>query len=222
MAIAFDAASGDFVNPGTSLTFSHTCSGSDRFLVVGVTCDPDTPATGVTFNGDAMTLQESHRQGTTRVLQMWVLNNPDAATGDIVVTGGTNAFIGGTAASYTGVNQTGQPEVEAEEGATADTLEVNITTSTDNAWTVMVGKTEAGSIGAGASTTKRDDDGIAITGIFDSNGAITPAGATALTFTSPSSQDISGIIISLAPSGAAATTSLPPRHRAWRFFQGKR
>jgi hypothetical protein len=62
-AVAFDNATDlGIVNPGTSLSHSHTVSGSNRVLLVGVFGDSigtDTSCskiTGVTYNSVAMTL----------------------------------------------------------------------------------------------------------------------------------------------------------------------
>lgn len=209
MAIAFDAASGGFENPNTSLTFSHTCTGSDLVLFVGVTCSlNDNVVTGVTYNGDAMTLvRKNTPNGTTRWLYLWKLISPDTGTHDVVVSSSENTFIGATSASYTGCDQTTNPEASADDSTTGTGDTSTITTLTDNAWAGMVASAESGTIAAGASTTKRDDDTIAITGIFDSNGAVTPAGNRSLAYTCGSSFDIHSIIYSIKPAGTSDTVS---------------
>ena len=62
MAIAFDAATdGGNVNPGTTLTFAHTCTGSLGLLVVGFNGDNIGGAddvSSVTYNGVALTLAD--------------------------------------------------------------------------------------------------------------------------------------------------------------------
>ena len=57
--IAFDATANGQDSNVASLTWSHTCTGSDLVLIVGVSTrggDGDAVPTGVTYNGVAMTL----------------------------------------------------------------------------------------------------------------------------------------------------------------------
>jgi hypothetical protein len=63
MAIAVDATSQDHSATATSLTFSHTCSGSNRILFVGIVGDITTDTvTGVTYAGVSMTLVGKNKQ----------------------------------------------------------------------------------------------------------------------------------------------------------------
>jgi hypothetical protein len=93
---------------GTTLTWSHALgSGTNRLLMAHVsTANFGVTTTGVTFNGDAMTLvhAEAHSQGEA---SLWRLIAPDTGTHDIVAT-----FSAATSAkhsisvSYTAVDQT--------------------------------------------------------------------------------------------------------------------
>ena len=65
MAIAYDATANGTNAPATGpLTFSHTCSGSNRFLVVGIATFSGDIITGVTYNSVALELKS---------LQEWII-----------------------------------------------------------------------------------------------------------------------------------------------------
>lgn len=56
MAIAFDATTTSSLGSAvTSITFSHTCTGSNRILFVCTANNGGANVTGVTYNGVAMT-----------------------------------------------------------------------------------------------------------------------------------------------------------------------
>jgi hypothetical protein len=110
MALAVDAfSSGNAVSTDT-LTFSHTCTGSDLHLRVGVSIWQvgSESVSSVTFNGAAMSLVPSGTadSGAARA-ELWYLINPDAVTGNVVITL-TSAALGilGGAVSFTDAHQT--------------------------------------------------------------------------------------------------------------------
>ena len=207
-AIAFDAAT-DGENNGFStstLSFSHTTSGSNRLLIVGVAGDGTTDdcsggGNGVTFNGDAMTLvDKAQHTGQSRWTYAFLLVNPDAGAHTVLVTCGSTHFIGAVAVSYTGTAQTGQPDASNTNSGDngGGTLTTSVTTVEDNSWTVLLAHDDGGVLTAGTGSTLRvDDAAFSIVGIFDSNGPHTPAGSE--------SMDISGagaratVIVSIAP-----------------------
>ncbi len=109
MAIVFDAKStGGAANGNSSVTFSHTCTGSNLALFVGVTRDQAGTAS-VTYNGVAMTLiyDIEHDVGpSTPKVALFGLKNPSTGANNVVASfGGTH---GGSAisVSFTGVDQT--------------------------------------------------------------------------------------------------------------------
>ena len=114
MAIAEDATSSATASSSSSLTFSHTCTGSERLLLVAVShvvIFDDVPGTqSVTYNGVSMTSIASTNisTGFGRVLtQLFRLVAPATGAHDIVVTFSKTAYLGPTCAiSYTGVDQT--------------------------------------------------------------------------------------------------------------------
>lgn len=206
MAIALDSSpAGSFVNPGTSHTQSHTCSGSDRALVVGVVANTADTVTGATYSGVSMTLVD---KGTSsgRWNYLFYLSAPATGANNIVVSSSESTFIEVNSASYTGVSQSGQPEVFGKNttAGAATSKSLSLTTVTDNAWMVMSGAGQSGSLAAGSSTTLR---GTGLIGaMLDSGGAVTPAGSRTLTVTQGSSSDMSCVGAVLAPSAGGGSS----------------
>lgn len=201
MAIAFDAKSN-----GITQTVAHTCTGNNLILVVGFityrVAGTANSVTGVTYNGVLMTQAGvlTRSGGTSEYQYLYYLVNPSTGTNNIVVsTSNTLDSFGMSSASYTGVNQIGQPDSYVTSPVTADT-QVTTTTTTiaDNCW--LAGFFTVDTVGAwiaGANTTLRDGT---INEIFvDSNGAKTPVGVYSLVATHALGQ-CSGQMISISPA----------------------
>lgn len=121
MAIAFDAASSAGNKEVTSLTWSHTCSGADRLLIV----TPGSNNAGgagpapsyVTYNGTTLTWLLTQQSGVT--LDMWYAIAPATGANNITVVYPTAPkFMSGTAVSFTGVDQTTPVNANAQGGGT--------------------------------------------------------------------------------------------------------
>src|SRR4051794_29203748 len=115
MAIAHDASSDSSGQDGTlvtSLTWSHTCTGSNLVLLVGFVAsdgtDADRVIQSITYNGVGMT-QAVLNDDTARDLTAGIYYLVAPATGahNIVITfnGGTVTDCGGVGVSFTGVDQ---------------------------------------------------------------------------------------------------------------------
>lgn len=102
----------------TTTSWSHTCTGADRFLfvVVGVATAPVGRVTGVTYNSVSLTKAWDASQSGVRQTSGWYLVNPTTSSNtiEITVSESTSALVA-IATSYTGVNQS-EP---AGSGATA-------------------------------------------------------------------------------------------------------
>lgn len=209
MAIALDASSHSRVSGATSLTFAHTCTGSQRALVLSVVGETTDVITGATYNGVAMTLVRKGASGG-RYLYAFYLNAPATGANNIVVSASGAAFIEGNAASYTGVSQSGQPEASSVfAGSTgATSFATSVTTVTANAWVVLAALGQAGTITAGSGTTLRATD--LVGGILDSGAAIATPGSTTLNHNQASSNAIGGIALSLAPGGSGSISFTEP------------
>lgn len=101
MAIAVDAtSSGQITSAGTTLTISHTCTGSDLVLVVSVITSAGSDPSSVTYNSVAMT----KAVGDTTTTSIWYLANPATGANNVVVTHGSSVKMGAGCISFTGAN----------------------------------------------------------------------------------------------------------------------
>jgi len=109
--VAFDAVSSGN-GTGATVTVSHTCTGSNRVLIVDAALgiNPDTRTLTATYNGVSMTslgLRHSNDQ-SSGYIEKFILINPDSGTHDIVVTrsgtGTPTLIVGGM--SFNGASQT--------------------------------------------------------------------------------------------------------------------
>ena len=113
MALAFDAKSdSDGYTNAASVTWSHTCTGSNLGLVVGDGGWHPSGHTvsGVTYNAVALTARAtSALSGGDDQASCWTLINPASGANNVVVsiTNGGSGDAGGTVAtSFTGAHQT--------------------------------------------------------------------------------------------------------------------
>ena len=207
MALAVDTqATGGQTTTTATLTWAHTCTGSNLILIVGLTEEGTYSVTGITYNGVAMTLGKGGTGGAGYGRpDLWYLINPATGANNVVITHSTTTNrLTGVSVSYTGAKQSGQPDASASNNvASVTTMTTTLTSIADNSWTVMMADTSAAGETAGAGTTLRQA-GSDASDIWDSNGAITPAGSTSLiiNFTSGNA---GSAMISIAP--AAAETS---------------
>ncbi len=109
MALAIEATSNS--NGSSSpLTWSHTCAGSERLLVVGVAMNPGSSGSvsGVTYNGAALTPAGlAIGDASDDEVSFWNLIAPATGTNNIIVTvsGSVSGMVAG-AVSFTGAHQT--------------------------------------------------------------------------------------------------------------------
>jgi hypothetical protein len=111
MAITQDAVSADQSQGAAgSLTFSHTCAGLDRLLLVCIAVISTTSVSSVTYAGVAMTraIYEDGGLTTGGQSQIWYLAAPTLGTNNVVIT--WSFALAGTkkakSISFTGVDQT--------------------------------------------------------------------------------------------------------------------
>jgi len=219
MAIAIDATALKDYTPGptTALTCSTLTigSGSNRYLfVVGHSNVGDT-VTGITWNGVSMTQLSKKVCLAGDCIYIYGLANPDSGNHNIVMSSSSSSYMGILAASYTGVNQTGQPDAVATGSAASVTsLTSTVTTIADNCWLLAVYRWDgAQALSAGTNSYLRVtlDPGLN-DALLDSNAAQTPAGSKSLQGTIVSANNMNYCIISFAPYSA-------PPAATHRFFQ---
>jgi hypothetical protein len=201
MAIAFDTATdGGFIASPGPLTWSHTCSGTNRILWVGCFGNFGGGSgliSGVTYAGVAMTQIATALVSGDRWIYLFCLEGTALGANNIVVSG-TADFMGGAAASYNSAAQAGQPDATAHSSPGPNTaLTQSVTTVAANCWAILVVRSSGGGTAAGSGTTLRE---FGASGIFigDNNGPVSAATTVnmTVTFTSGSS---AAIIASFAP-----------------------
>jgi hypothetical protein len=103
--VAVDSFEGANASSTSSLSWSHTCSGSNRVLIVGVVVNASTDlVAGVTFNGAALTACGAAVVNGSVATKQYYLANPDAGAHNVVISLSTPANVGGVATSFTGSN----------------------------------------------------------------------------------------------------------------------
>ena len=105
--IGIDATSGTKSAYSGNCSWSHTCSGTKRILIVVVSNKDNQTANGCSYNGIAMTRQVHVTKGSGSYyrggnLQIYYLVNPDLGTHTVQVNGGNEQCCFAT--SLTGVN----------------------------------------------------------------------------------------------------------------------
>ena len=117
-------------------TWSHTVANEDnRALVVGVQAYNQHP-TGVTYNGDALTQAQATNNGIA-YSSIWYRANPDVGTANISVDFSGVAYGRAGGISFYGVDQGSLPDSSAaEQGTSATTNVLNITTNADNCYII--------------------------------------------------------------------------------------
>lgn len=108
MTLAVDSAVEGFDGYSASPSWSHTCSGSDRLLLVCIAYQRASGyVSGVTYNGVAMTMvaRADGVGGIDPTAEIWKLSNPATGTNTVAVSSGTSAVSLGGSVSFTGANQ---------------------------------------------------------------------------------------------------------------------
>ena len=208
MAIARDANSNGNAS-ATSLTFSHTCGGANRLLLVGVTTYGGAAVdivTGITYNGTSLTkIDHQNCNALAPTAHLYYLIAPSTGANNIVISTSLTGLIIGIGASYTGCKQTGQPDGTSKNntgGATS--LSSSITTTADNSWmtamfTVNNGTSPTASAGS-SILVNETGSGQNSNCFLDSNGAKTPAGSYSIGLTWTSSNRAAIVAASISPS----------------------
>ena len=171
---AFESASNSGYQAAQSTySWSHVCSGDNRFLAVDVALlSAGSTVSSITYNGVDLSLLVGISTVTSlgRV-ECWGLANPASGSNTIVVTLSGTIASAGTAVSYSGVHQVSPTEGtnsnQATNGASAADATVDITSVADQCWihaavatgdtTITAGQTTRNNVtGAGGSGADED------------------------------------------------------------------
>src|SRR5262245_11888652 len=192
MAIAFDA----YTYNGAVSTWTHTCTGTNRVLIVAGMDGGTAGPSAVTYNGVALTIRASFKPtGGDRFIWLATLQDPPTGAHAVVVT--PNADCYAHSISYTGatVGTYGQATVSGT------SLAVSLAHQ-DQAWLVALARVGGTTMTGGVNATVRrsSTSGVPATlAIFDSNGPLTGAGTDAIGFTCSASDAMGEIAVALAP-----------------------
>lgn len=125
-----------------AISWTHTCKGSNRLLVVAVGirgADNNAAVSSITYNSVALTkLIEVPFNGAQLRLELWYLTNPatSANTVSVTLTANTSGALGGGAISFNGIAQPslGAYSIGTQETGGGVSITTNITTGSDNSW----------------------------------------------------------------------------------------
>lgn len=209
MSIAFDTSTKAAQVNSNSLTYSHTCTGSNRILFVTIQGQINSDnVTGVTYAGTSMILVDKDLYPTNgRWSYLYYLVAPTTGANNIVISANATIFMGSAAASYTGVNQSTPIDASTKNTtSSASSLTTTLTTTTNNCWTVMGNANGIGnSTGGGSGTTLRQTDGSGYA-LFDSNGPVS-TGSTSLISQFSGSGPMVQIMAAFRPVAGATVNS---------------
>lgn len=138
MALSFDAATtGSITVASSSGSFSHTCSGINRILFVGVSVSGANGISSVTYNGVSMTLVASIANGTNGEASIWYLISPTSGSNSVSVTasGTTGGAVIG-AVSLNGSHQSSPIGATNTATGTSTNPSTSVTTAEDNDWII--------------------------------------------------------------------------------------
>ena len=176
MAIAFDAAANGRVTD-TSLTFAHTCTGTDLILFVGVGIrnQSNDIVSSITYNGVSMTRVPTNGYVAETTgndsAYLYYLINPATGANNVVITISESQDMMGVSTSYTGARQSSQPDASNKStSAGTDTITTSITPVASNCWAVTVEVNDADFPAGGTNVTERTQN--SVTGIGDTHGII--------------------------------------------------
>lgn len=218
-AIARDANSQAFVAANTTITASHTITGTQTLLLVYLVSVTSIDDDACTYNGTSMTkLNELDFTADGTDQYVFGLINPASGTHTISCTDGTTDTKLLVGSSYTGVKQTGLPDSAPTPNSSllAINLTQNFTTIADNSWTFIGGR-------AGGATGVSADSGSSLivkvashpqTAAFDA-GPITPAGSKSMAINSSGDGNVkmATVGVSFAPFAASVSS-----FNFWQFF----
>jgi hypothetical protein len=108
--VGMDTTTSGQTTGGSSITISHTTSGTNRLMLVGISINNDGSETvsSVTWKGtENLSLFDTVSNADDARVEIWQLVNPSTGTGDVVITFSASLQQGAVAGvtTFTGVNQ---------------------------------------------------------------------------------------------------------------------
>lgn len=213
-AIAFDASRVEADNGGGTgdISFSFTTTGSDRLLWAYVWSPNLTGTQTSSYAAVAMTkTANSPFDANSNRYDMFYLAAPTSGANTWLGINDGSYLIIGSCISYSGCRQTSIPDAsDTSTTASGTSLTSTVTTVADNCWTVLFAHSTTDIISAGTGSTARAPAANA----FDSNAAITPAGAYSMETTLAASGTQSHMMFSFAPPSVTTFNAINLGHFA--------
>lgn len=194
----------------SSQTTSHTCTGTNRLLLVGVgsntTSLSESSITGVTYAGVSMTkIAYIKHSSANNYVWLYALENPTSGANNVIVSASGSQKIEVGITSLVGAKQTVTLDSYASTQTASTTPTYTTTTVADYCQLLLTSWLERAPT-AGTNTLNISGSGINQNN-FRSINAIDTAGSSSLTWTQSDSTRSTGIIASIAPY-AEATSSI--------------
>lgn len=206
MAIALDATSSATASGSDTISWTHTCTGSDLVLVVFITgasagvgfSGTDT----MTYNGVAMTFVDVANDGVQSI-GMWYLLNPATGANTVLWDWNSGNFTkSGFAVSLTGCDSTSQPDSSNKGTATSFDVTLSTTVVDTGCWLVGAIQSQTGALSAGTGATERQEQTDADSkhsALYDSNGTVGTGSQSMVVSSATSTDDSAWAIMSIAP-----------------------
>jgi len=204
MSLAYDAKSGIQAGSSTSLTVSHTCTGSNLVLWAGLFLGSGDNVTGITYSGVSMTQAIKLNTNGTSWIYLYYLAAPASGANNLIASFTTDANPSLHGVSFTGASQTGIPDATASNTGATSPITTTLTTIADNCMAIMMARNTSGSYTASTNSTEALAGGVTYTDIFYSTALKTPAGSNNMQATYTGGGVWGGVIASFAPVGASS------------------
>lgn len=189
--VVFDAASNStYKTAASTYSWSHTCTGSNRYLTVGISMlsVAGSSVSSITYNGVALSLIKAQASvsGAVRA-ELWGLIAPASGSNTIAVTLSASLDSIGGAVSFTGVHQVSPYEgansaTATNVGAADATVDVTTVSVNDVCIDVVASDDTAITVGTG-QTSQNNVTGTLGSGAMSTEGPKNPSGAVTMSWT---------------------------------------
>lgn len=200
-----------------SVTFSHTCTGSNLGLLVFVACRTGSAdLAGATYNGVSMTKEVDVESNNVCGVQAFSLIAPATGANDVVLDFGSNFVLSSAVAiSYTGVDQTDM--IEATNSVTAFNTSVSgtVTTVTNDALAIdCINLQNAHTLTVGSGQTERNntdhsDANLGRIAVSEEGKAI--SGGVSMDWTISSGDNYAQALLAIKPAVAGSSPTFKPK-----------
>ncbi len=217
LAVGVDASSSGLTTDQSSVTVSHTTSGTNRLMLVGVAMDPHGDSvSSITYNGVNLTFVGAEEaSGTHSRVEIWALVAPDTGTHDVVVnlTGTSHNGVTVGVTTFTGVNQTAPLLHFSSASGSSTTASATVVSATDDLVFGAVHSHNGADVVPDASQTELWD---VVSDQSNGGGSVAAGAASVVTSWTVADSEWSVAAVSVqADTNASELTSLSPVQDAY-------